>query len=200
LGEEFAPAVVDVLCEAFFDYPVMRYVLGPRVESYQDRLATLVGFFVGTRVLRHEIMLGVGNRDDLDGVAIISRPSRPSPPEVAELRERTWAELGTDERRRYEAFGAACAPFHVEPPHLHLNMIGVRPRARGKGRSRTLLEGVHRLSRTDPESAGVTLTTEVPENVPLYRHFGYQVVGHATVAPDLETWGFFRRDRDDGDR
>jgi len=79
-------------------------------------------------------------------------------------------------------------------------MIGVRPRARGKGRSRTLLEGVHRLSRTDPESAGVTLTTEVPENVPLYRHFGYQVVGHATVAPDLETWGFFRRDRDDGDR
>ena len=41
---------------------------------------------------------------------------------------------------------------------------------------------------------GVTLTTEDPSNVPLYEHFGYQVVGHARVAPGLESWGFFRHD------
>jgi ribosomal protein S18 acetylase RimI-like enzyme len=192
LGEDGTQAVVDVLCDAFFDYPVMRHVLGPRAEGYEERLATLMEFFVGARILRDEIMLGVGNAAGLEGAAVVSRPSRPSPPEVAELRERTWAALGEAERRRYEAFGAVWDRFHVEAPHLHLNMIGVRKRARGRGLSRRLIEEVHRLSRSDPESTGVTLTTEDPGNVALYKHFGYEVVGHATVAPGLETWGFFR--------
>jgi len=30
--------------------------------------------------------------------------------------------------------------------------------------------------------------------VPIYQHLGYEIVGHATVAPDLRTWGFFRPD------
>jgi hypothetical protein len=37
----------------------------------------------------------------------------------------------------------------------------------------------------------VSLTTEVPQNVRLYEHFGYEVVGHARVSPELETWGLF---------
>jgi GNAT superfamily N-acetyltransferase len=196
LGEDREPEVIDVLCDAFVDYPVMRYVLGPRTEAYRDRLATLVGFFVGARVLRHEIMLGVGNVTGLEGAAVVSRPSRASPPEVAELRERTWAVLGADERRRYEAYGAAWDLFRVDAPHLHLNMIGVRARARGRGLARRLIDEVHRISLADPESMGVTLTTEDPGNVSLYRHLGYEMVGQATVAPGLETWGFFRTDRD----
>jgi len=56
------------------------------------------------------------------------------------------------------------------------------------------LETVHELSRTDPRSVGVTLTTEVPANVSLYQHFGYEIVGQASVAPGLTTWGFFRAD------
>jgi hypothetical protein len=39
---------------------------------------------------------------------------------------------------------------------------------------------------------GVSLTTEYPANVPLYERVGYTVVGHAVIAPGLETWGFFR--------
>jgi len=38
-------AVLDVLCDAFFDYPVMRYVLGDRPE-YPRRLRTVIGLFV----------------------------------------------------------------------------------------------------------------------------------------------------------
>lgn len=188
------PLVVDVLCEAFHDYPVMQFVLGEDSADYLRRLEVLVGFFVQTRVLRGEVLLGIGTGDRLEGAAIVSDPAQPSPTTVGTLRERTWAALGAAERRRYEAFGAACAPFHLDAPHFHLNMIGVRPAAQGKGLSRTLIEGVHRLSEEDPESIGVGLTTEKAENVPLYRHFGYDVVGHATVAPELKTWGFFRRD------
>lgn len=44
------------------------------------------------------------------------------------------------------------------------------------------------------EVVGVTLTTEDQVNVSLYEHLGYEVIGQATVAPELRTWGFFRPD------
>ncbi len=54
------------------------------------------------------------------------------------------------------------------------------------------MDHVHLMSRQDASSEGVTLTTEDPANVPLYEHFGYRVVGHARLSPELDTWGFFR--------
>jgi ribosomal protein S18 acetylase RimI-like enzyme len=73
-------------------------------------------------------------------------------------------------------------------------MIGTRRRVRGRGLGGTLLRHVHGLSERDPDSTGVTLTTEDPGNVALYRRFGYRIVGEATVSPTLHTWGFFRPD------
>jgi hypothetical protein len=51
---------------------------------------------------------------------------------------------------------------------------------------------VHALSRDDPESGGVSLSTENPRNVALYEHVGYVVRGHAIVSPELETWALYR--------
>ena len=186
--------VVDVLCEAFFDYPVMRYVLGER-PSYAGDLARLVQFFVGARVLRRETLLGVpGDRGRLSGAAIVSHPGRrESPPGLDALREETWEAIGPEARSRYEAFGDACAPFAVDEPHLHLNMIGVRASGRGRGIGRLLLDHVHRMSAEDDESIGVSLTTETESNVPLYRHFGYELLGRRDVDAELTTWGFLRR-------
>jgi len=50
------------------------------------------------------------------------------------------------------------------------------------------------MSAAHPQSPGVSLSTEVPGNVPMYEHFGYRVVGSARVAPELTTWVLFRRD------
>jgi GNAT superfamily N-acetyltransferase len=189
------PDVVAVLHESFFGYPVMRYVLGEEEPDYEKRLKTLVHFFVMARVFRDEELLGIYTDGDLVGTALVSRPGGPDAVgEFYELRAAVWSTLGEDARDRYSAFGSACAPFQVDAPHLHLNMIGVRVSARGRGLSRRLLETVHELSRTDPRSVGVTLTTEVPANVSLYQHFGYEIVGQASVAPGLTTWGFFRAD------
>ena len=195
LGESDVAEVVDVLCEAFADYPVMRFVLGADAAGYERRLEALIHFFVEARVLRGEVMLGIGQQDRFDGAALVSRPSGPpSPPELSELRERLWADLGAPARARYDSFAAACAPFEVETPHIHLQMIGVRRAAKGQGIGRRLIEHVHLMSREDPDSEGVTLTTEDQANVRLYQHFGYEIVGHATVGWGLQTWGFFRAD------
>ncbi|MGE0159406.1 MAG: GNAT family N-acetyltransferase [Gemmatimonadales bacterium] len=187
--------VVDVLFEAFHDYPVMRFVLGPGRADYGRDLRTLIGFFVMSRALRSEHLLGVrGAGGGLEAAAIVSRPGAPAPPALSALREAVWSGLGDGARRRYEAFTAACTPFLPEGPHLHLNMIGVRQAVKGRGRGRMLLDHVHALSRDDSESDGVSLSTENPANVRIYEHVGYVVTGHAVVSPDLETWALYRPD------
>jgi GNAT superfamily N-acetyltransferase len=184
---------VTVLCDAFRDYPVMRYVLGSSGD-YDRRLRTLIGFFVSARVYRDEPVLGIHDRDGtLSATAIVSLPSQGDAPErLVTRREQVWAELGAAERQRYEAYGAACAQFTVDSPNYHLNMIGVRRSHAGRGLARKLLEAVHRLSDADDSSCGVTLSTETERNLPLYEYFGYRRLGHAIVDDGLETWAFFR--------
>lgn len=193
-GEE-ADVATDVLCEAFYDYPVMRWVLQAPPPEYPRRLERLVGFFVAARVLRDEPLLAVDGAEGVEAVAMLSyTDGPPSPPELSGVRSRVWAELGPEARARYEAFGAAFGPLIVPGPHVHLNMIGTRRTARGRGHSRTLLEWVHAHSASRPGSTGVSLTTEDPGNVPLYEHFGYAVRGRARISDDIETWVFFRPD------
>ena len=188
---------VTALCDAFRDYPVMRFVLGS-VDDYDRRLRTLIGFFVSARVFRDEPVVGIYDRDGtLAAAALVTLPGeRPLPEALSLRRESVWKELGPAERERYEAFGSACAQFVVEAPHHHLNMIGVRPSHMGRGLGRKLLEAVHQMSDADDGSAGVSLSTESQQNLPLYEHFGYRQLGHAVVGPGLETWAFFRPARD----
>jgi len=190
-----AGEVVEVLTDAFFAYPVMEYVLGPGPDYAAD-LWALVEFFVMARFLRDDLVLGAVRKGGaLAGVATITLPGeRESPVELTRLRERVWNRLGKDARRRYERFGEACQVFDIERRHYHLNMIGVRGAHAGQGVGRTLLEAVHRRSREDERSCGITLTTEDPANLPLYQRFGYRILGHVEVGNDLESWGLFREE------
>lgn len=195
LSKEDSEAVVDVLCESFYDYPVMRFVLGSDDLDYDSQLRTLIGFFAAARILRGEPMMGIRSGGDLAATVLVSRPVEgPGPEELAAVREATWSELGDGARLRYEAFGSACAPFIPPEPHLHINMIGVRRGSQGRGLGGIMLDHVHAMSQSDPGSIGVSLTTEDPANVPFYERFGYQVVGHSVVATQLESWSFFRPD------
>jgi GNAT superfamily N-acetyltransferase len=56
-------------------------------------------------------------------------------------------------------------------------MLGVRRAWHGRGVGRLLLNAVSDLASADARSSGVSLTTETPENVKLYEHCGYSVVG-----------------------
>ncbi len=194
--------IVSVLSDAFQDYPVMRYVLGPDVPGvgapYKVRLHRLVQLFVSGRAYRSEPMMGVRDGSGaLVAAAVMSLPKSPNAlPAFIALREAIWAELGVEARSRYDGYMSAANFFAAMAPHHHLNMIGVRKAQQHLGLARELLEAVHRLGSDDPQSTGVSLTTERQENVPFYERFGYKVVGHARVGPDLETWGLFRASRD----
>jgi GNAT superfamily N-acetyltransferase len=185
--------VSAVLCDAFFDYPVMRYVLGGH-PHYPRRLRTLVGLFVATRDNPNSLMLGVNDKTGtMVAGAMVDLPGeRPVSPSLEALRESVWGELGADAQSRYAEYGRIGREHAPHSHHHHLGMIGVRAKAQGTGLGRVLLEYVHGLAEADPNSTGVSLTTELERNVPLYEHFGYEVSAYARVAPKLETWAMFR--------
>ena len=101
--------VVSVLSDAFQDYPVMRYVLGPDLPAggapYKVRLHRLVQLFVSARAYRDRPMIGI--RDDSGagrgGSDESPAVSNPRPAFIA-LREAVWAELGADARSRYDTY------------------------------------------------------------------------------------------------
>jgi ribosomal protein S18 acetylase RimI-like enzyme len=211
LPPERAPEAIDVLSDAFSEYPVMRFVIGgpesqglpapsrgsPEAEEYDQSLRALVTFFVMARVLRKEPILALAGQGDagLVGVATLTLPvSGPTPEALDAYRTRAWMQGGDDARARYEALGVIWQEFAIDEPHYHLNMIGVPRTHAGQGLGRVLLDEVHRISREDPGSSGVSLTTEDPRNVELYRHVGYEVVGEGHVPGGIRTWAMFRPD------
>jgi ribosomal protein S18 acetylase RimI-like enzyme len=218
LSKQNIPEVTDVLCEAFYNYPVMKYVLGDK-EDYDNRLRKLVTFFVSARALRKEPLLGIYNSENkLVAAATVTLPGEiPSPPELFKLRDELWTELGSEEKARYDHYGNVASGLLPKEPHHHLNMIGVRNAYQGKGLARQLINKVEELVSQHPTSAGLSLNTEVEVNVNFYLHLGFELIATATVEKnvfteavtddsetaashgttvtslvDVVTWGFFK--------
>jgi GNAT superfamily N-acetyltransferase len=196
LYEENNPQAADVLSEAFFNYPVMKYVLGEK-EDYDIRLRKLVSYFVSARVLRKEPLLGIYNSENkLVAAAAVTLPGEiPSPPELFKLRDELWAELGSEEKARYENYGNAAFGLLPKELHHHLNMIGVRNAYQGKGLARLLINAVEELVLELPFSTGVSLNTEVESNANFYLHLGFELLDKSHVDENLVTWGFFKSKR-----
>jgi GNAT superfamily N-acetyltransferase len=197
LGNDRFDDTVNAFCDAFYDYAVTRYVIGDVGNDYDDRLRALIGYFTESRFSRDYPVLGLESSNGrLVAAANINPPRGMAAPASLEAAfDRLGATLGEAAMRRYDAFVEACKPFEPDEPHVHLGMIGVIREAQGRGHARTLLEAVHAMSHADPESSGVSLTTETPKNLPFYEHFGYRILGRGET-PDggLVTWTLFRTD------
>jgi ribosomal protein S18 acetylase RimI-like enzyme len=219
LSKQNIPEITDVLCEAFYNYPVMKYVLVEK-EDYDNRLRKLVTFFVFARALRKEPLLGIYNSENkLVAAATVTLPGEiPSPPELFKLRDELWTDLGSEEKTRYENYGNIALGLLPKEPHHHLNMIGVRNAYQGKGLARQLISKVEELVLAHPTTTGLSLNTEVEANVNFYLHLGFELLGKVTVEKnvlnqavtndsvtaasshsstvtslsDIVTWGFFK--------
>jgi len=195
LPGERAPEAVQVLCDSFGNYPVMRYMIGEQGGRYTQFLERLIGIFVSGRVLRGDSIFAIEDAGRAVAIATTTRPGEVVPiPELEAAREALMEELGPDAKARSEALVAVWKRTALDVPQFHVNMLGVLRTHAGRGLGGRLLREVHEISRLDPASTGVSLTTEDPKNVPLYQHCGYEIVSHDRVRDDLETWGFFRRD------
>jgi GNAT superfamily N-acetyltransferase len=189
-----AGEAIDVLCAAFADYPVMRYVLADAGTRYDDRMRDLFGFFCNKRLARNWPVLGVRVDGQLAAVALISEPGgAPPPPELEALRAELAASIGDEALARLERYEEESDVDAPQEPHHFLGVLGVRPGNQGRGLARILLDELARMCAAHPESTGVCLNTEDADNVPLYEHMGYRVLGRRTI-DSLETWCMFRAD------
>ena len=126
------PEVVAALCDSFYDYPVMRYVVGEVGDEYDDRLHTLISMFVAARVLLEHSMFAVEDAGRIVAVATTTPPGeRQTHPDFPARREATWKALGEPAKQRYETLVAIWETFSVPGLHVHLGVDGRDPWHRG---------------------------------------------------------------------
>lgn len=193
LNEPDIPQILDVFSDAFHDYPVMKMVIGNAGEEYDDRLRLLIKLFVMKRFMRQGPILGIKSDGVLVACVTVTSPyDKADNGELKELERSIWNELGRDAQYRYKTLCDLWKNFNVDRPHYHINMIGVRSSYIGQGLGSQLIEAVHQISDNDPDSRGVTLTTEDASNLPFYQNHGYHVEAYFVFSEALETWCFFR--------
>jgi len=184
-------AALNVLCAAFHDYPVMRYVIGEADPEYDEKLRELIGFFVEARLTRNIPLIGLHDANDLLGVAVVSPPKEiPIPRELANCHAQVQRRLGREAMARFDRYNEACEA--TDPGHVahYLGMIGIHPEAQGRGMGRQLIDAVKDRARFHPESTGITLNTERESNLPFYEKAGFLKGSEADVGP-LHTWSFY---------
>jgi GNAT superfamily N-acetyltransferase len=194
LGRERFEDAVSVLCAAFREYPAMVYALKGVGARYDEVLREMIGYFTEYRFSLGWPVLGVEDHGELVAAALVNPPLRdPVAPKLQPNVERWRDGAGRPILDRFRDFVSATEPFEPDEPFYFLSLIGVPQRFQGRGYARRLLDAVHGLSRDDSASDGVVLTTETEDNVRLYQHFGYRVLGQAWVE-DIPSWLLYRAD------
>lgn len=82
---------------------------------------------------------------------------------------------------------------HPEEAHWYLPMIGVDPRAQGRGLGGALMR--HAVARCDRDRAPAYLETANPRNIPLYERFGFEAMASFQVGAAPRVTPMLRRPR-----
>ncbi len=178
LDDSHADPAVELLVAAFENDPGWRHISGAVGDEHRRCLS--VGYRAAWTLYRgiRQPSLGVLSGARLAGVALLNEPDVKFPPPV----RTRWAEeirclAGAEVLERLLQNGREVMKHRPAQPHLYLSTLAVHPDFQGRGYGRALLERTHARSEKHPGSDGVCLETENPQNVPLYEHFGYRVIG-----------------------
>lgn len=135
-------------------------------------------------------MLGGFDGGRLVGGLLIRTPaSSPWGDAEDELTQAFAKTLDAESFARLEAFEATMndnAP-RVDGGCYYIDTIAVDPDIQSKGYGRQMLEYVVALSRTDPASMAVCLSTEAPANHALYERLGFEKISAKSVGPVTTT-------------
>ncbi len=188
---------IDVLVESFRSDPFFKYLLGD--ASDDARIAKPIQEFILTIGTRYGEVYAPSNR--IEGVAVWLPPRsahitgwrslrcgvlrmRMSLPD--NLRDTIWKKMLLFARYSDELYER-----HIRFPHWYLLAIGVADNYRGKGYASRLMNP--NLERFDRDRLPCYLETHNERNVPLYQHFGFDVVEVSNL-PESEQkqWSMLR--------
>ena len=165
------PALSAMLARAFLNDPFWRWMAQPGTR-YEARLALAF-----RAQLKHLAMPGglVHCLPDYQGAALWSPPGTWNTSLLGHLRYLPdLVRLCGAHRLPQRLYGIQQVQrFHPATPHYYLQVLAVDPACQGKGLSRQLLEPV--LAHCDRRQLPAYLETCNPDNIGLYRHFGFRV-------------------------
>jgi ribosomal protein S18 acetylase RimI-like enzyme len=166
------PHAVAAIVAAFAIDPAARFAW-PAAHDYLRAMPSAVREFAGASFERGTAYVS----DDLCGVALWLPPGVEPDGKALEkvFRDTAKPEHMNELLATFEKMGQA----HPKEPHWYLPMIGVDPKAQGKGLGGELMR--HALARCDREKTPAYLETANPRNIPLYRRFGFEVMGEIQV-------------------
>lgn len=174
-----AERIAGLVAEAMAEDPLHRYLFPPAAAEAARTLFRLVAAYG----IRQGNLLATSRK--LEGVAYWQTPQDRTLVGVAPvLREglRLLAQGGAGgvaRMVRASAYTFRRHHRHAPFPHWYLALLAVSPRHQGQGFARRLLEPV--LASLQRERLPCYLETNTPQNVSLYRHFGFRVVEETAI-------------------
>lgn len=95
--------------------------------------------------------------------------------ELAAVVNRMWRRGKDDSIRLIGGYSMNSRKFKISRPHIYFNELAVTPKEQGKGYGKKMFEYVESQCRKHTTAKSVWLDTPNPENVKIYKHFGYTV-------------------------
>jgi GNAT superfamily N-acetyltransferase len=165
-----------VLAESFSEDPLVSFIL----PNGKTRVKTVAKFFraMGRLNIRAGSAFGAG--DPLEGVAIWIFPNQPeasaTPKDLLTFLPLLFSSytIGAINARPIFRQIEANRKKHANEPHFYLDNLGALASARGKGLSSKLIRPF--LQMADEQKIIAYTDTVTAANVPLYQHFGFELV------------------------
>jgi len=186
LREDQVEAASKVLARAFQDDPLFIYCF-PDPKERKIKNVTFCEFLILNGILYGDVYI---TSTDIEGVSVwwpffkkdenIEMLSKEIKRRMRKAKRDSFSDPGFIER--YGVFTEVQSSFeneHVNFPHWELMIIGVDPIHQGKGYGSKLIR--MKLAEIDEQNLPCFLHTEKEENVKLYEHFGFEIVGKVKV-------------------
>ena len=174
--------MAQVLAQSFEKDPLVSFIL----PNAKTRVKTVAKFFraMGSLNIRAGSAFGIG--EPLQGVAVWSFPNKPEA--SAALKDLLlflpvlFSPYPIGVRRARAVLGQIDANHkkYASESHFYLDNLGVLASARGKGLSSKLIRPFLQMADEQKAIAYTDTVTEV--NVPLYQHFGFELVEENLIA------------------
>jgi GNAT superfamily N-acetyltransferase len=194
LDKKLAEPAIKMLTRAFWTYPILTYYFPE--ESLRRYISdSMLAFPIYTCLRYGEIY---STSQQLEGVAVWS-PSEKYPVSF-------WGILRTVPLRyifgmthngmaRMQTVDRFLNDIHkrlVPYSHMYLEILGVDPPYQKRGFSSKLMKPM--LQRLYREQRPCFLETQDPQDVPIYQHFGFEIIDQSAIPESpLTSWALLRK-------
>lgn len=161
-------SVINTIVLAFATDPMARWPW-PDASQYLDIMPQFIRAFGGSAFQRGSAHCTADRR----GAALWLPPG--SGPDESAMGEIIEASVSPAMLGDVYAVIEKMEQFHPAEPHWYLPLMGVDPVLQGKGYGSALLS--HALQQCGREGSLAYLESSNPRNIPLYKRYGFQVIG-----------------------